>query len=84
MKMHGITDEISMTPGEMADEMIKLTTSAQYGGGTVLEVLKGLPPRDVPGFNAPPPAGMGTPHSVTNAIKNVFGLLDKEKDGKLV
>ncbi|QKX63424.1 uncharacterized protein TRUGW13939_10594 [Talaromyces rugulosus] len=81
MKMHGITDEISMTPGEMADEMVNLTTSAQYGGGTVLEVMKGMPPRNVPGFNADPPAGMHTEHVVTNAVKKVFDLLDKERDG---
>jgi hypothetical protein len=79
MKMHGITDEVAMTPGEMADEMVNLTTSAQYGGGTVLEVMKGMPPRNVPGFNADPPAGMGTAHVITDAVKKVFDLLDKEK-----
>lgn len=81
MIMHGITDEISMTPGEMADEMVNLTTSVQYGGGTVLEVMKGMPPRNVPAFNADPPAGLGTEHVVTNAVKKVFDLLDKERAG---
>jgi len=80
--MYGITNEIAMTPAEMAQEMINLTTSAKYDGGTVLEVMKGLPPRKVPAFNADPPAGMGTAPVITPAVENVFNLLDKEMAGE--
>jgi hypothetical protein len=45
--------------------------------------MKGMPPRNVPGFNADPPARMHTGHVVTNAVKNVFDLLDKERDDGL-
>jgi hypothetical protein len=50
--------DILLTPDEVADAMMQLCESAEYGNGTILEVSKGAT-RVVPMFNAPPPTGKG-------------------------
>lgn len=72
-------EEIALGPKDIAESMVVLAESAKYGGGTVLEVAKGQPWREVPAFNAPPPAGIGAKPEQSAADLRILDILEKER-----
>ncbi|TPX10395.1 uncharacterized protein E0L32_008614 [Thyridium curvatum] len=77
MEEYNITEGICAQPSEIADGMLSLVESSQWPAGTVLEVTKGQAWRNVPTFNADPPAGAGVKPAQHAAEKRVLGLLKK-------
>lgn len=59
VKNHSVIEQIALGLKDIAESMIALAESRKYVGGTILEVAKGQPWKEVPGYNAPPPVGVG-------------------------
>jgi len=72
-------EQIALGPKDIAESMVALAESSKYEGGTVLEVAKGQPWREVPAYNAPPPAGVGTKPEQSAADVRILEILKKER-----
>ncbi|KAH0840987.1 hypothetical protein AYO21_10536 [Fonsecaea monophora] len=79
MQEYGITKDVCALPDEIALGMKSLVESSQWPAGTVLEVVKGQQWRNVPAFNAEPPAGAGTKPEQNDVERRILALLEKEK-----
>jgi len=60
--------------------MIALAEPGKHVGGTVLEVAKAQPWREVPAYNALPPVGIGAKPEQIAADQRILDILEKERD----
>jgi hypothetical protein len=72
-------EQIALGPKDIAESMVVLAESSKYVGGTVLEVAKGQPWREVLAYNAPPPVGVGTKLEQSAADLRILEILEKER-----
>jgi 3-hydroxybutyrate dehydrogenase len=80
MKMVGEQD-VMLSPRELAEAMLELTESAEYPGGSVLEVLKGK--TRLVGISSEPPSGEGSTMSNMGLIyEDSMAILERERTGK--
>lgn len=75
MKEYAISKDVCAHPSEIAEGMRQLVESSKWPGGTVLEVSRGSPWRNVPAFNADPPAGAPTKPEQNDVERRILGLL---------
>lgn len=80
MKMVGEQD-VMLSPRELAEAMLELTESAEYPGGSVLEVLKGK--TRLVGISSEPPSGDGSTMSNMGLIyEDSMEILERERTGR--